>query len=119
MASLFTSRKLDYEEVIQRWPNESDQNFAARLLQPASAISVHFKFSHGPFLLRRLDLRLVNVHLDDEFNVVSVLEWSYVMAIPVDVLANFQSDPNWNYARGLSNISKCRRTAGVCNSYAN
>jgi Phosphotransferase enzyme family len=95
----FTSRKLDYEETVRRWPNDSDECFAAWLRWQAAVASVDLDFNRGPFPLHHLDLRMVNVLFDDEYNVSGILDWSYVMTVPVEVLANFQHDLGSKYCR--------------------
>jgi hypothetical protein len=95
----FTSRKLDYEETVRRWPNDSDECFAAWLRWQAAVATVDLDFNYGPFPLHHLDLRLVNILFDDEYNVSGIIDWSYVMTVPVEVLANFQDDLGSNYCR--------------------
>jgi len=60
-------------------------------------MSLNDNFIGGPFLLYHLGMRVVNVLLDNEINMSVVLDWSYVMTIRVEVVANFQSDLGWKY----------------------
>jgi Phosphotransferase enzyme family len=95
----FTTRKLDYEETVCRLPNDTDECFAAWVRWQAAVASVNLNFNRGPFPLHHLDLRLPNILFDAQFNVVGIVDWSYVMTVPVEVLANLQQDLGSKYCR--------------------
>jgi hypothetical protein len=88
----FTTRTIDYNQTLRRMSNDTDECFAAWLrLQTALAV-VQMEFNQGPFPLHHPDLRFANILFDEDFNITGVIDWSYTMAVPLEALANLQSD---------------------------
>jgi aminoglycoside phosphotransferase (APT) family kinase protein len=88
----FTTRTIDYHETLRHMANDSDECFAAWLrLQTALAV-VQMEFNQGPFPLHHPDLRFANILFDENYNITGVIDWSYTMAVPLEALANLQSD---------------------------
>jgi len=88
----FTTRTPDYYETLKRAPDDSDECFAAWLRMQTAFAIVQLEFNRGPFPLHHPDLRLANILFDDDYNITGVLDWSYTMTVPIEALANLQSD---------------------------
>ena len=61
------------------------------------------EYNHGPFILMHGDLRPPNIVIDDNYNIISILDWEWSHTIPLQL---FAVSPYWLTNLEVLQISK-------------
>lgn len=60
------------------------------------------EYNHGPFILTHGDLRTPNIIIDDDYNIVSILDWEWSHTVPAQLFV----PPFWLTNQDILGISK-------------
>ncbi|WEW56652.1 hypothetical protein PRK78_002100 [Emydomyces testavorans] len=85
--------------------NEDDARWYLYSIYASQSILMEWvnpKYNQGPFVLMHGDLRPPNIIIDDDFNIVSILDWEWSHTVPVQLFV----PPSWLTNREITEISK-------------
>jgi hypothetical protein len=95
---------------MQEHPNDDEWAAACSILEQEIPSMVLKEDTHGPFPRCHLDFHHGNILLDKDFNVVTVVDWSWAQTVPLErysVIPEFIQPPKFTAEQNVPRQEFC------------